>query len=329
MSLNSVGSINGIQTNINNIVGHPLSETFSEIDNVNTTIKQEGGSEADKLTKQPTLENIYKAILKINTHKQYCWPTFNILHHSITPSASGSCGSMLFSLNDNETLIMFYYINSEFMKQGNRIDIRFTDSNNSVSQFNLPVMSIVTTTSPLMFPSGYLEYNDFSVVPDKTYTKFNNNVVSFLAFKLNNKIFKTFNTVHFNNNTNTYTVGNDIYGNDFMLTDPYMYPVGSIVEICAETIDIKGITETQNYKNMIGSPGSALSNSLAQFLGKIYTTKIETMATMEPYINGTFYWCSRQYGGLWALLSMESFSNENDPNHATVAVSYYRVIRIV
>ena len=64
MSLNSVGSINGIQTNINNMVGRLLSETFSEIENVNHTIEQEGGNEADKLTYQPTLENIYKSLIK-------------------------------------------------------------------------------------------------------------------------------------------------------------------------------------------------------------------------------------------------------------------------
>lgn len=64
MSLNSVGSANGIQTNINNMVGHLLSETFSEIENVNHTIEQEGGNEADKLTYQPTLENIYKGLIK-------------------------------------------------------------------------------------------------------------------------------------------------------------------------------------------------------------------------------------------------------------------------
>ena len=62
--LNSVGSVNGIQTNINSMVGYQLSETFSEIDNVNHTIEQEGGNEADKLTYQPTLENIYKTLLK-------------------------------------------------------------------------------------------------------------------------------------------------------------------------------------------------------------------------------------------------------------------------
>ena len=62
--LNSVGNAVGIQTNIHTIAGHSLSETFSEIDNVNHTIEQEGGNEADKLTHQPTLENIYKALLK-------------------------------------------------------------------------------------------------------------------------------------------------------------------------------------------------------------------------------------------------------------------------
>ena len=328
--LNSVGNINGIQTNINNIVGHQLSETFNEIDNVNHVIANEGGNEADKLTNYPTLENIYKTLLKINTHKQYAWPTFNILHHSITQAGKGNCGSMLFSLNDNETLVMFYYINSDFMKQGNKIIICFRDIHNTVPDFELPVVTMSTATSPQMFPSGYLNYDGFSVVPDKTYTKFNNNVVSFIAFKLNNKIFKTFNTIHFNDNDDVnYTVGNNLYGNDFMLTDPYMYPVGSIVEICAENIDINSITKTQNYVDTIGSPDSTLSNSLAQFLGKIYTTQIVDISTMEPYINGTFYWCSRQYGGLWALLSMESFSNENDPNHASVSVSYYRVIRIL
>ena len=46
------------------MVGRLLSETFSEIENVNHTIEQEGGNEADKLTYQPTLENIYKSLIK-------------------------------------------------------------------------------------------------------------------------------------------------------------------------------------------------------------------------------------------------------------------------
>lgn len=205
------------------------------------------------------------------------------------------------------------------MKQGNKIIICFRDIHNTVPDFELPVVTMSTATSPQMFPSGYLNYDGFSVVPDKTYTKFNNNVVSFIAFKLNNKIFKTFNTIHFNDNDDVnYTVGND-----FMLTDPYMYPVGSIVE-CAETIDIKGITKTENYERMIGSTGSPLSNSLAQFLGKIYTTQIVDMSTMERFIgvvvNMVVY--GRCYQ--WSLLAMKTIlTTQSYPSLIIVLFVYY------
>ena len=64
--LNSVGNYQGVQQNIRLTYGQRISEHYKEnIDEINTLIKAARAYQlGDTITNEPTLENIYKLILK-------------------------------------------------------------------------------------------------------------------------------------------------------------------------------------------------------------------------------------------------------------------------
>ena len=64
--LNSVGNYQGVQQNIRLTYGQRVSEHYNEdIEEVNTKIKADPAYQpGDTITNEPTLENIYKTILK-------------------------------------------------------------------------------------------------------------------------------------------------------------------------------------------------------------------------------------------------------------------------
>ena len=109
------------------MVGRRLSETFSEINNVNNTITTEGGTEADKLTNHPTLENIYKALLKIKTNESTqeltlptlpLWKDFKVFHvEQINfPNTTQNYGmyALFINYNKDNMLVIFFEYNNFF-----------------------------------------------------------------------------------------------------------------------------------------------------------------------------------------------------------------------
>lgn len=175
--LNSVGSVNGIQTNINNMVGCQLSETFSEINNVNNTITTEGGTEADKLTNHPTLENIYKTLLKIKTNESTqeltlptlpLWKDFKVFHVEQIYFNNYGMYALFINYNKDNMLVIFFEYNN-FFTGGMPIALKFyndpehTALINSVNLWddNDPAnISDVVISHPKIFSHQFKHYLD-------------------------------------------------------------------------------------------------------------------------------------------------------------------------